>query len=261
MAFEIYAIRYATFANTAHQNFLVRDMHDAPMPIDYYIWLIRQGKNAVLVDTGFNMESGARHGRQLLADPVAALSSLDVDPASIKDVVITHLHYDHAGNLDRFPNARFHIQDAEVAFATGRCMCNALLRRPYDFEDIIQFIRHVYAGRVVFHRGEAALTDGITLHPIPGHTAGLQAVRIRTDRGDVVLASDALHFYANAERENPFPILLDVADVLAGQARVQQLAESPDHVIPGHDPLVAQRYRSLDIMKAEIYCLHEPPRR
>jgi glyoxylase-like metal-dependent hydrolase (beta-lactamase superfamily II) len=71
---------------------------------------------------------------------------------------------------------------------------------------------------------------------------GLQIVRVWTARGWVVLASDASHFYANMEEGRPFPIVYNVAEMLAGHKRAHALASSPRHVIPGHDPLVLKRY-------------------
>lgn len=75
-----------------------------------------------------------------------------------------------------------------------------------------------------------------------GHSRGLQAVRVRTARGWVVLASDTSHFYENFATRRPFPIVVDVEDALAGFDRLYALADSPDHIIPGHDPLVMQAY-------------------
>jgi glyoxylase-like metal-dependent hydrolase (beta-lactamase superfamily II) len=57
-----------------------------------------------------------------------------------------------------------------------------------------------------------------------------------------VLASDASHYYEHFEKGRCFPIVFDVADTLEGYATLQRLAESPEHIIPGHDPLVVQRY-------------------
>jgi hypothetical protein len=57
-----------------------------------------------------------------------------------------------------------------------------------------------------------------------------------------VLASDASHFYANMEQVRPFPIVYNVADMVEGYARLRALADSPGHIIPGHDPLVLERY-------------------
>jgi glyoxylase-like metal-dependent hydrolase (beta-lactamase superfamily II) len=65
---------------------------------------------------------------------------------------------------------------------------------------------------------------------------------VKTKRGWVVLASDASHFYANFEQQRPFPVVSDVKDMMAGYDRMKSLASSIDHIVPGHDPLVLQRY-------------------
>ena len=259
IAYEVFAIRYATLERRTNDNFVLRDLHDGPMPLDYFVWLIRGHGRTILVDTGFDEPAAQARGRNLLIHPTAALRAFGVEPDAIQDVILTHLHYDHAGNLGRFPNAVFHLQDAEMAYATGRCMCHGLLRHPYDVEDIVGMVRRVYDGRARFHDGDAVLADGISVHLAPGHTRGLQAVRVATARGHVVLASDASHFYANLERGNPFPVVVDIGQGLESHRRLLQLADSPEHIVPGHDPEVTRRYRRVDIEGIEAFVLHEPP--
>jgi glyoxylase-like metal-dependent hydrolase (beta-lactamase superfamily II) len=160
----------------------------------------------------------------------------------VKDVLLTHLHYDHAGNFELFPAARLHLQELEMRYATGRYMCSECFRGAFEAEDVVGVVRRVYQGRVRFHDGDSELAPGISLHLIGGHTMGLQVVRIATRRGALLLASDASHFYANMEEARPFPIVWSVADMLDGYGRMRALAESPAHIIPGHDPLVLERY-------------------
>jgi glyoxylase-like metal-dependent hydrolase (beta-lactamase superfamily II) len=112
----------------------------------------------------------------------------------------------------------------------------------YDVEDVIGMVRRAYAGRVRFHDGDAEIFPGVSVHLVGGHTMGLQVVRVQTRRGWVVLASDASHFYANMEQQRPFPIVWSVKDMVDGYARLRELADSPAHIIPGHDPLVLERY-------------------
>ena len=241
-AYEIYAIKYAHHERTASQNFLGGDPHDGPMPLDYFVWLVRGEGRDLLVDTGFNAAAAARRQRQLLRPVEQALSLMGVEPGAVRDVVITHLHYDHVGNFDLFPRATFHLQDLEMQFATGRCMCHEPMRHAFDVEDVVGMVRTVYAGRVRFHAGDAQLAPGISLHLIGGHTMGLQVVRVATRRGHVVLASDASHYYANMGEGRPFPIVYNVADMMEGWGKLLALADSSAHVIPGHDPLVLERY-------------------
>ena len=109
----------------------------------------------------------------------------------MRTLIVTHLHYDHIGNSDLFPNAVLHVQDKEVAFATGRHMRHAFFRDMYEVDDVAGFVREVYAGRMVFHDGDAEVAPGVTVHLAPGHTPGVQFVHVRTRGGWLVLASDA----------------------------------------------------------------------
>ena len=240
--YEVYAIKYAHHERRASQNFLGGDPHDGPMPLDYFVWLVRGDGREVVVDTGFSAAVAARRGRNHLRCPTEGLRLLKCDARSVSDVVITHLHYDHVGNFDLFPAATFHLQDLEMRYATGRHMAKEEFSGAYDVEDVVGMVRRAYAGRVRFHDGDAELHPGISVHLIGGHTMGLQAVRVRTRRGWVVLASDASHFYANMEQVRPFPIVWSVPDMVQGYRRLLELADSPAHIIPGHDPLVLERY-------------------
>ena len=259
--YEIYAIRYATVEKRARENFIATDIHDGPMPMDYFVWAVVGPDRAFVVDTGFNAEAAQRRKRNHLICPAAGLEAIGLKRDKIADIVITHLHYDHAGNLELFPNATFHLQDDEIAYATGRHMCDHAINHAFDVENVVEMVRRVYAGRVRFHRGDAELAPGVTLHRVGGHTAGLQVVRVRTARGWVVLASDATHYYANIRKRSPFPIVYNLGDMLEAYRTIEGLADSPDHIIPGHDPEVMAIYPRAATKGAEAVLLHKPPTR
>lgn len=238
---RIDAIRYARHERPAADNFAAPvDDHDLPMPLDYFVWAIhREGEHPVIVDTGFGEQAAVARGRIITRPLIEGLRDAGIDHLSVEHVILTHLHYDHAGSLSTFPNATFHVQDAEMAFATGRHMCDHGVRGPFDGEPVAQLVRRLYADHVVFHDGDEEFAPGIRLALAQGHTAGLMVVVCDTARGPVVLASDAAHLYANITRAIPFPIFVDEADYAAAQDKVMALAGgSLDHVIPGHDPLV-----------------------
>jgi glyoxylase-like metal-dependent hydrolase (beta-lactamase superfamily II) len=241
--FEVYALKYATHLRPARDNFIGADPHEtSPMPLDYFIWVVKSNGRIIVVDTGFG-ESGARkRGRQLLRSPAEGLDAIGIRPREVEDVIITHMHYDHSGNHDLFPQARYHVQDREMAFCTGRFMTHSLLQLPFEVEDVNAMLRKLYAGRVEFHDGDEEIAPGVSVHRVGGHSGGLQMVRVNTRRGMLVLASDAAHFYANLGRGLPFPYVFNVGDVLEGFGQARRLADSPDHIIPGHDPLVLERH-------------------
>ena len=214
------------------------------------MWAIVGRDRAFVVDTGFDTrelerrrrESGNRWQPRLICSPAEGLARIGVDAARVRDVIVTHLHFDHAGTLEDFPAARFHLQELEMRYATGPHMAHSFFNGAYSVAHVTRMVEHVYQGRVAFHCGDAELAPGVTVHLIGGHTLGIQCVRVRTRRGWVVLASDASHFYDNVEGDAPYPIVHDVAGMLAGFVRLRSLASSPDHIIPGHDPKVMERY-------------------
>lgn len=241
--YEIFALRYAERSErTRRESFIFADAHDAPHPIDYFVWVARSGDRVLVIDTGFGHEEAAQRDRKLLRAPREALAMLDVDAERVTDVVITHMHYDHAGSLTDFPAARFHVQADEMAYATGPCMGHDELRYPFTAEHVCEMVRNVYSGRVAFSDGDAEIAPNISVHKIGGHTRGMQCVRVLTRRGWVVFASDASHFYENVRQRKMFPIVLDAQAMLRGFERLEQLADSPDHIVPGHDPLVRAVY-------------------
>ncbi|MEO6341250.1 MAG: N-acyl homoserine lactonase family protein [Caulobacteraceae bacterium] len=258
--YAIYAIRYGRHDRPAHENFLMGDPHDDEnMPLDYFVWAVVGQTRTFVLDTGFDPDVARRRGRTVLGSITDKLASVGVDAATTPDVVISHMHYDHAGNLGLFPGARFHLQDAEMAYCTGRCMCHPFIRYPFEASDVAAMVHKVFDGRVQFHDGTSELAPGVTLHRLGGHTKGLQVMRVNTRRGPVVLASDASHLYANLDRDHPFPVVVDVGEYLDSLEALRRLAPSRDHIIPGHDPLVLTRFPPVHASVPDVVRLDADP--
>lgn len=240
--YELFAIRYATRDALRSNNFIGGDPHEGPMPMDYFVWLARSAERTFVIDIGFTPPVAAQRKRTFLRCPTEGLALLDVRAEDVEDVILTHLHYDHVGTFEKFPRARFHLQDAEMEFATGRYMRHKRFNHSYEVDDVVGMVRLVFGDRVSFHKGDFELASGISVHHIGGHTAGLQCVRVFTKRGWVVVASDASHYYEHFETDRAFTTVFNVGDTLEGYDILQRLADSPRHIVPGHDPLVMQRY-------------------
>ena len=241
--YRVYAIKYGRHERRSSANFIGGDSHDVAMPLDYFVWAVVGAGRTFVVDTGFDQEGADKRGRHISQPIEKGLAEIGIDTKTVEDVIITHMHYDHAGNRDLFPKARYHVQDREMAYCTGRCMCHRALNVPFEPEDVASMVHKVFNGRVVFHDGDSELAPGISVHRVGGHTDGMQVVRVRTEQGWLVLASDASHMYANIEQKRPFPAVYNVGEMLEGFRRIYSLADAPQLVIPGHDPLVLGRFR------------------
>jgi glyoxylase-like metal-dependent hydrolase (beta-lactamase superfamily II) len=240
--YELFALRYATRQANRSEHFIGGDPHDGPMPMDYFVWLARNADRSVVIDIGFTAESGGKRGRTMARDPIDSLALLGCDPATVKDVILTHMHYDHVGNFHKFPNATFHLQEPEIHYATGRYMRHKQLARSFEPDDVCGIVRLNFDGRVQYHNGPATVLPGIDIVPTGGHSAGLQFVKVSTARGVVVLASDVTHFYENMETYRPFTTAFHIGEMLDAFDTLRAHAASPDLIVPGHDPLVMQRY-------------------
>lgn len=244
--YKVIAVKYAHHERNPSLSFIhPADIHESDAALDFFIWAIVSEENIFVVDTGFNLETAERRGRELIRCPTEGLRLININAQEVRHVIITHLHYDHVGNFDLFPNATYYLQDREMAYATGRNMKHNVFSSAYDVSHVIGMVREVYTGRVNFIDGDAELAPGLSVHHIGGHTDGIMSVRVHTARGWVVLASDASHLYANMNTVNPFPIVYNVGDMVRGFDKLKSLADSPDHIIPGHDPLVMKKYPAI----------------
>jgi glyoxylase-like metal-dependent hydrolase (beta-lactamase superfamily II) len=133
------------------------------------------------------------------------------------------------------------IQEREMAFYTGRFASEPGFRRSVHADDVSAFVRLNYEERIRFVDGEEELAPGIRVHHVGGHTAGMQVVSVATERGRAVLASDASHYYRNYQEGIPFQTLHDVPGFYRGFAKLRELADASDLIVPGHDPLVLER--------------------
>jgi glyoxylase-like metal-dependent hydrolase (beta-lactamase superfamily II) len=244
--YEVFAIRYAEspYRLRLHNCMFCHkgDVHDAPMPMDFYVWVVRNAHRTVIVDTGSKQWKCVQRGHEFIRPPEEGIRAVGVDPDKADDVVISHMHWDHAGNIEKFANANIHIQTAEMRNVTSQDMADPAMNGFFLVDDVCTVIRRLYEGRVSMLQGVKEIAPGITLHEVGGHSAGMQVVRVYTQRGWIVLAIDASHFYLNMRERNPFPALYNYQDTVKGWDTCLALAESPDHVVPGHDPLVLTRY-------------------
>lgn len=257
--YEVYALRYGARSDRTRADSYLQDKNPtAQDSIEYFFWVIRNADRMYVVDTGFDAVTARLFNRKPFDDPATLLGKFGIDAATVEQMIVTHMHFDHVGALSSFPKTIFHMQEADMAYATSPLMKYDFLRFPYIKEHVAQMVDYHHSGRVKFYDGDAIIAPGITVHRIDGHARGLQAVRINTKRGHVVIASDAAAYAEQFLDYRVSPAVVDVTEMLEGYDRLRELADSEDHVITGHDPLTSMLYPRVS-NDVPVFALHEPP--
>jgi glyoxylase-like metal-dependent hydrolase (beta-lactamase superfamily II) len=243
---RVLAARYGTLETTrsdAYYRYPAYGEPDGPQRLDYFFWILRRRDETILVDTGFDPEVARARGRTCLIEPAEAMAQLGVTPDSISRIVLTHLHYDHTGNLDLFPDAELLVPARELDFWLGPFAHRAHFAHSVEATELGLVLAAVDAGRVRRLEGGEEIADGVHAVHLGGHSPGQMALAIFGSDVPVVLASDAAHFYEEIERDRPFGVLADLAEMYEGYDTLRELSGAPDaHLVPGHDAEVMMRY-------------------
>jgi glyoxylase-like metal-dependent hydrolase (beta-lactamase superfamily II) len=242
--FAVYAVEYGRREGVRGEHFLGWDVtsgdrHDTA----YYAWLLLSADRTVLVDAGMDRGAGrSLTGWSFRSTVPDVLSTVGIAVGDIDTVVLTHLHYDHAGGVRSLSRARVVVQRAELAYWTGpAAKRNAREAWLVDQRDLAHLAALTDLGRVDLVDGDTRIAAGLSVHLVGGHTAGTQLVMVRTAAGRAVLASDAVHFFENLETDRPGTILHSMPGVYSAFDRARELAAGGP-IVPGHDPAVMTRF-------------------
>ncbi len=262
--YEVYAIRYADQGNdpVAAGSMMLSAPHDQMVPgLSYYLYVIEGGGRTIVVDTGFAPVLTERLGSRLFFSGPDGVRRLGHDPAQISDLIITHAHYDHVGNLEDFTGATFHIDTEMMPIVEGTDPCHWFFRQGYGKRDCANIRRYKAEGRLVEHANVSVPWPGIELIHIGGHCRGQMVIRVNTRRGPIVLASDAVHLYQEWEEERPFSVFYDMKAMLDGYGTLRQLSGgSRTEMIAGHDVAVMSMFPApATELQGEVVALHAAP--
>ena len=248
-SYQVLAIRFATRVTSRSEVFLGYESYgepDAELNMDYFLWVARNRSHTVVVDTGFSSAGGARRGRVATCPPIEALAALGVAPDSVSQVVLTHLHFDHTGHIGLFRNAEFLVQRQELSYWARLSESPGGIPPLGESDDLAMLERLGRQGRVRTLDGDTEIAPGIRTVRIGGHTPGLQVVCVAGASRNVILASDALHYYEQLERDWVFRVCDDAEGMRQGYEVLRRLAEESEAVlVAGHDPEVTRRFAFL----------------
>ena len=241
--YEVYAIRYATIKDFAVSGLIAGADKSRKKDIAMMVWLIKgEGRN-VLLDSGFYRDQFMKQWHPAdYTKPSEAIAVLGLKPEDVTDLIISHIHWDHADGFDLFPKAKIWIQKDELEYYAGEAW-QGHRRTAADPETIIGLVKLNTEGRVGLVNGDAQqILPGITCYIGGKHTYQSQYVGVATAAGTVILASDNVYLYENLEKHLPIAQTLDANSNLRAQDRMKQLAASPKLIVPGHDPAVMKNF-------------------
>jgi glyoxylase-like metal-dependent hydrolase (beta-lactamase superfamily II) len=243
--YEIYAIRYATIPDFAVSSLVAGAESGRKMDIAMMVWLVRGGGKNILVDSGFYRDQFFKQWKVAnFTKPSEAVRRAGVAPEEITDVVLTHMHWDHADGMDLFPNAKIWLQKEELEYYAGTAWQNRRTHGGIDPDDVLAAVKLNVQGKVGLVDGDAReILPGITCYTGGKHTYASQFVAVNTASGIIVLASDNMYLWENLEKHAPIAQTLDAASNLHAQDRMKELAGDTKHIVPGHDPAVMTRYK------------------
>ena len=252
--YEIYAVRYATLPDFPIAELVSGADPARKLDIAMMVWLVRGNGHNILVDSGFYHERFFKDWKvKDFVKPSDALGPIGLRPEDVTDIVITHMHWDHADGIDLFPNARVWIQKDELEYYAGEAWQSKDASDGIDADDVLTVVRLNTRGKVGLVHGDAQeILPGITCYTGGRHTYASQYVGVNTGAGTVVLASDNMYLYENLQKHVPIAATLDAASNLRAQDRMRQLAATLELIIPGHDPAVMSKFPHTDVKIVKI---------
>ena len=241
--YEIYGIRYATLKDFSVAGLVAGADKDRKQDIAMYVWLIKGGGKNILFDCGFYRDKFVKRWKPAeFVKPSEAIEKAGLKAEDITDVIISHIHWDHADGFDLFPKAKIWIQREELEYYAGEAW-QSRRTAAGDAEDVLGLVKLNIEGKVGLVKGDAQeILPGIVCYTGGKHTFQSQYIGVKTAAGVVVLASDNVYLYENLEKHAPIAQTFDPDSNLKAQDRMKQIASRPDLIVPGHDPAVFIRF-------------------
>lgn len=239
-------MRFGTLPQYPLGNLVAGGDKSVRLDIPVMVWVLKgaDGK-VILVDSGFYSEKFVTRWKvQDFATPAAAVARLGIQPDQVTDIILTHMHWDHADGADLFPKATVWMQKDEYVYYTGEAWQDATRRGAGADADVMaKLVARNMRGLLRFVDGDAqTILPGITCYTGGRHTFASQYVVAETARGPIAIASDNVYLYENLRARAPIAQTLDAASNLRAQERMRTLTAQSQIIVPGHDPAVFDQF-------------------
>lgn len=245
--YEVYAFKYAGPFTSKLAMVLWMEGWDQEIERNYYFWAVRsRSGETTLVDTGTGPTEAARRKLKNYVNPLDALARLNIKPEQVNKVVVTHIHFDHAGGMEifpeAFPKAKFYVQKKEFDF----WIKNPIAKRK-PFQGITDSLANKVLAdlegskRLVLVEGDRSIAPGLQLLLAPGHTVGLQALMVQTSKGKLILASDCAHIRRSFKEDIPSCLITDMVAWLKSYDKLRGKT-SLELIFPGHDVMMLNEF-------------------
>jgi len=243
--YQVTAVRYSqrqTSTDEAYFRNQVYGSGDRAFDMGYFFWILQGQAGTFLFDTGFSAAAAERRSRAFLIEPMNALNELDISPESVDGLFLSHLHFDHTGHIDRFPNARVFVDRTEFDFWVHGYGRKQLFAASAESDDLAALTSMQERGQLTLLDGTSQVLPGVVSIHLGGHTPGQHILSVSTAGGPVILASDALHYYDEMNLDQPFALFSDIEGMYRGYEILREFEASGASVVAGHDMEVLDRF-------------------
>ncbi len=215
---EIIAFKYGESLFSTEKIFYKDNRHEL-VPFSWLFYLIKNSGKFILVDTGFSTEMFIeRYKIENYENPLKILKNNNIQPEEITDLIITHAHFDHVGNISKFPHASIFIQSDELKGLSKHMDTSRFGKQIVEFNDKLEIGN-----------------TGISVVKIGGHTSGSSIVKVNSAEGDIIITGDEAYLYENIVKDIPIGTYHNAEK---NRLFIKSLNKSIKNVFTFHDPSI-----------------------
>jgi len=220
--FELYAIRYGESLFST-ENIFNDTEENTKVPFSWLFYVLKIKEKIILIDTGFSDLEKQKKYNIDFTNPIKTLEKINIKPDQVTDVILTHSHFDHIGNVDKFKNAKIYIAQNELAH---------FLKNTSENKNIVTF------------DNEINFFDFIKIKEIGGHTKGSSVIYIYDKDKNYVLTGDECYLIENCSQARPIGTFNNYAK---NKAFVKMISQDDRlEILTFHDPKIFEKYEKIN---------------